>query len=304
MSYILGVDGGGSKTEAAIIDENGRVLGRGLAGGSNTNFVSRREAVASYVSAIRGALHEAALEPRQISAAGCTFCSAAPDAFTEVGLPVKPIPIGEHRVAFERAGLERIYGVVLIAGTGSACFGYGESNKRFVAGGHGPLLGDEGGGYDIGIQGLRTALKAVEGRKPPTMLTQAACEYFGVDSAKMVIRRLTGLQIKQPLIAGFAVKVVECARQGDAAALEILKYAGTALGELAVFVAGRIFEASDEFPLVLSGGVFNAGELVVAPLKLVVSAQFPKVQYFAARMSPGEAAARVTRKLVQSKGGR
>ncbi|MDH7601649.1 MAG: BadF/BadG/BcrA/BcrD ATPase family protein [Armatimonadota bacterium] len=304
MTYILGVDGGGSKTEAAVIDENRRVLGRGLAGGSNTNFVSRKEAVSSYVSAVKQALDEAGLRPQQIAAAGCTFCSAAPDAFAELGLQVKPIPIGEHQVAFERAGLQEVYGVVLIAGTGSSCFGFGKDGRRFHAGGHGPLLGDEGGGYDIGLQALRTALKAEEGRKPPTMLVEAACEYFGVRNARSVVSRLAGLQIEQPLIAGFAARVAECARQGDEAALEILRYAGTALGELAAFVAGRIFDRADRFPVVLAGGVFNAGDLVVEPLRAVVSAQFPGADYAAARMNPGEAAARVTLKLVESRGGK
>lgn len=300
MSYILGVDGGGSKTEAVIIDHSGAVLGRGLAGGSNTNFVPWQEAVASFRNAIQQALCEAHLEAQQISAAGCTFGSAAPDAFAELGIGVKPVGIAEYRVVFERAGLDRVYGVALVAGTGSSCFGFGESGKRFHAGGLGPLLGDEGGGYDIGLRGLRRALLAEQGRKPPTMLLQAACEYFGVPRAGMLVAKLAGPYIRQPLVAGFAREVAECARQGDEAALEIMQYAGRTLGELVSFVAGRVFSREDEFPVALAGGVFGAGELVIGPLRSVVLEQFPRAQLIVAWMSPGEAVARLVRKKVMS----
>lgn len=300
MSYILGVDGGGSKTEAVIIDRNGVMLGHGLAGGSNTNFIPWREAVASFRYAIQQALHNAQLEPRQICAAGCTFGSAAPNAFAELGIGVKPVGIAEHQVAFERAGLDRVYGVALVAGTGSSCFGFGESGKQFHAGGLGPLLGDEGSGYDIGLRGLRRALLAEKGRRPPTMLSQAVCEYFGVHTASMLVAKLAGPCIRQPLVAGFARKVAECARQGDEAALEIMQYAGRTLGELAIFVASHVFSREDEFPVALAGGVFGAGELVIDPLRSVILEQFPEARLIVARMSPGEAVARLVRKKIIS----
>ncbi|MGB9620163.1 MAG: BadF/BadG/BcrA/BcrD ATPase family protein, partial [Armatimonadota bacterium] len=67
--YTLGIDGGGSKTEAVIIDNSDRVLGTGRSGGCNTNFATRRDAVASYVDAIRQALDASGLEPRDIGQA-------------------------------------------------------------------------------------------------------------------------------------------------------------------------------------------------------------------------------------------
>jgi N-acetylglucosamine kinase-like BadF-type ATPase len=297
--YILGIDGGGSKTEAAIIDDNDRVLGCSVAGGSNTNFVERSEAVKSFVTAIKGALEEAGLQPSQIAGAGCTFGGVASDAFAEIGLCVKPVGVSECRVAFERAGLERMYGVALIAGTGSSCFGFGPEGQRFHAGGHGPLLGDEGGGYDIGIRGARIALQSYEGRKPPTMLIQAACEYFDVPNIRLLVHKLAGSCIRQTLIAGFAARVSDCARRGDQLASEILQYAGSVLGELVAFVASRVFSSDDEFPVVMAGGVFKAGDLVIEPLKSVVTAQFPKARLIVGHMNPGEAVARVTKRVLQ-----
>ena len=53
--------------------------------------------------------------------------------------------------------------------------------------------------------------------------------------------------------------------KGDQAAIEIIESAGEVLGELAAFVARRLFTEDDTFPFVLAGGVFNIGKLVLGP---------------------------------------
>ncbi|MGB9619298.1 MAG: BadF/BadG/BcrA/BcrD ATPase family protein, partial [Armatimonadota bacterium] len=157
--------------------------------------------------------------------------------------------------------------------------------------------GDEGSGYDIGLRGIRRALLSKDGRRPPTALTGAACLYFDVPSIGYVVGKLSRPRIQQPLIAGFAAMVSEAANAGDEAAIEIIIDAGKALGELAAFVAGRVFEREDTFPVVLAGGVFNAGDLLIDPLKAVMAPQFPKAEFTIAKMSPGEAVARLVRRM-------
>ncbi len=294
--YTLGIDGGGSKTEAVIIDDNDLVLGRGLAGGCNTNFVTRREAAASFAQAIRQALDAAGLRPADIGRAACTFGMAAREAFAEVGLVVPPVAVGEHNVVWERSGLARRYGVSIVAGTGSSCCGFGRDGRHFHAGGLGVLLGDEGGGYDIGLRAMRRAMLSIDGRRPPTALSGAVCDYLGVPTLGHVVRKLSGTRIQQPLIAGFAARVAEAANTGDEAAIEIIRGAGETLGELVAFVASRVFERGDEFPVVLAGGVFRAGDLLIEPLKAVVAPEFPKAGFVVATMSPGEAVARLARR--------
>ena len=295
--YTLGIDGGGSKTEAAIIDDNDRVLGRGLAGGSNTNFVTRRAAAAAFVEAIRQALDAAGLQAAEIGCAGCTFGGAAREAFAEVGIGTAPFGIGESQVAFERAGLDRMYGIAMVAGTGSTCFGIDGNGKQFHSGGLGALLGDEGGGYDIGLRGIRRALLSRDGRRPPTALTDAVCDYFEVPRIGHVVSKLSGTRIQQPLIAGFAARVAAAAAAGDEAATEIIMEAGETLGELIGFVASRLFGPDDAFPVVLAGGVFQAGSILTDPLKRVVIERFPRAEFVLANTSPGEAAARIARRM-------
>ena len=294
--YTLGIDGGGTKTEAVIIDELEQVAGVGLGGGSNCSFITHRAAVDSFVSAIRAALSSANLEPSDITCGGCTFGGAAKAAFEEVGIAVEPMPIAEHRVALERACITATSGVVLVAGTGSSCLAFSGEDKRTHSGGWGALLGDEGSAYDIGLRGIKRAMYAADGRLPATALTDAVCEYFQVDRVLGVVKELLGERIQQAKVAGFAVKVCETARAGDEAALQIIEEAGETLGELIAHTARRVLSEEDEFPIVLAGGVFNAGDLIIGPIRCVVAPQFPRARVLVARMSPGEAAARLARR--------
>lgn len=291
--YALGIDGGGTKTEAIIVDASARVIGSGIAGSSNTSFIPHREAVDAYVSAISAALRDASLEAGDIERAGCTFASAAPEAFGKLGIAAAPRIYSELSVAFERAVMERVVGVAVIAGTGSHAAGRTADGRTHSVGGWGAVIGDDGSAYDIGIRAIRRALMGADGRLPPTLLTQAVCDYFGVGSVRGVVGRLCGTKVQLSLVAGFAAKVSEIANAGDEAAAGIIEIAGQELGEMAAFVASKLFGTDDEFAVVLAGGVFNAGELVVDPIRGTIGPLFPAARVVVARMRPGEAVARL-----------
>ena len=291
--YALGVDGGGSKTDAVILDASGAVVGTGLGGASNANFVSRRTAASAFRRAIRAAIKEAGTDPAQITQAGCTFGTVAAEVLAELGIPARPVWFGESAVAFERAGIDDLRGVALIAGTGSSCFAADGQEVRVGMGGWGPILGDEGSAYHIGITGIRRALLAAEGRGPETTLEQSIREYFDVPSTQWVIGKLCDKKAIQSLVAGFAPEVSKAAYAGDAVAAEVIDHAGTALGELAAFVAGRVFAREDQFPFVLAGGVFNIGRLVIDPIRRILGSRFPNARIVIADMRPGEAVARL-----------
>ena len=274
------------------MDEEGKVLGTGLGGGTNTNFTSRRSAVTAFKRAIRGALSRAGLRPEDITCAATTFAMVADDAFRELGLSVKARIIGEPQVVFERAGFHEMYGIALVAGTGSSCFGYARGNRDFHAGGWGAIIGDEGSAFDIGLRGIKRAMMAGSGRMPPTLLTDELEAYAGPGGAREVVARF-GTRINQAGVAGFAAHVSRAAEAGDEAAKAILEEAGEELGELATFVARNLFAEDDEFPVVLGGGVFKAGRLVIDPIRCMFRPQFPRARVIVAEGSPGEAVARI-----------
>lgn len=291
--YTLGIDGGGSKTDAVILDQDGSVVGAGIAGGCNANFTPRRSAAAAYRRAIRAALKEANITAADISRAGCTFGAVAKAVFEELGISAEPRHFSEFGVAFERAGIRELRGVALIAGTGSSCVALDAEQRTRGFGGWGPLLGDDGSAYDIGLQGIKRAMLACEGRAPDTLLEEAVREYFDVARTKAAISKLFATGINQPLVAGFAPCVSGAAYDGDSAAIEIVESVGEVLGELAAFTARKFFREADAFPFVLAGGVFNIGKLVLDPIRCVLRPQFPKASIVIAEMRPGEAVARL-----------
>lgn len=291
--FTLGIDGGGSKTDAVILDRDSNVVGAGIAGGCNANFTPRRSAAAAYRRAIRAALKEADLSPADISRAGCTFGAVATGVFEELGIPAEARHVGESNVAFERAGILELRGVALTAGTGSSCVALDVGQRVIGFGGWGPLLGDDGSAYDIGLQGIKRAMLASEGRAPDTLLEEAVRGYFGVEWTKSAIHKLFKPGINQPLVAGFAPCVSRAAYDGDQAAAGIVESAGEVLGELAAFTARQFFSEADSFPFVLAGGVFNIGKLVIDPIRSVLRPQFPNARIVVAQMRPGEAVARL-----------
>jgi len=292
--YTLGVDGGGSKTDAVIIDADGAAVGAGLGGASNANFTPRRVVTASFRSAIRSAIRHARIDPARITRAGCTFGTVAREVLAELGIPAEPCWFGESAVAFERAGIDELRGVAMTAGTGSSCAVMDGSGTHISAGGWGPLLGDEGSAYSIGLAGIRRALLADEGRGGPTSLVDAVCRYFEVPKVRQAIGKLCDLKINQPLLAGFAPEVAAAAEQGDSVAIEVVQSAGDQLGALVTFLAAKAFGPEDEFPVVLAGGVFNIGELVIEPIRRMLADRFPNARIVMATMRPGEAVARLT----------
>lgn len=296
MKFFLGIDGGGTKTDAVIIDDDERVVGAGLSTGSNASFTSREAAKRSFTDAIGQALTAGNLKPEDIARAGCTFGALAHEAFRDVGLTVEPVSIGETSVSFERAGVSDRIGVALIAGTGSSCSGRSGNGEIGCAGGWGAVLGDDGSAYDIGRTAIRRVIWAEEGRVPPTLLTRKALEYFRVPRPRGIVGRLTGTAVNQALVAGFAVRVSEAAQEGDESAAQILTDAGRELADMALFVAGKLFEPDEDFPLVLAGGVFNAGELVIEQIRTPFSERFPCSRILRAEMRPGEAVARLVRR--------
>lgn len=155
------------------------------------------------------------------------------------------------------------HGVSLTAGTGVACFGTGDATS-VVVDGHGYLLGDDGGGFWIGREGLRAVLRQADGRGEPTALTARAIDSFGEVRGLPV--RIHGMPRAVNEIAHFAIDVLELSERDELAA-DILLRAARVLGEsvaaavtavkglspVAVALGGRLLaESSPLLPLVHS----------------------------------------------------
>jgi len=288
MPWVLGLDGGGSHTVALVANERGRVLGRGEAGPGNYHTAGLGPAGEAIRTAARAAIVDAGLVGQALSAA--FFALTGLDRITDrqvmagviasLGLRC-PIAL-EHDAQAALAGATGGHpGVVVIAGTGSIAYGEDALGNRFRAGGYGPLLGDEGGGYDIGRKAFIAALRAEDGRGPATSLTDRLKQRFMLEKMTDLINLVYGMPapLQRPEIAGLAPMVVEVAQEGDFVAREILRVAGRELGLLgAAVLQGLKWDPKTTVPVAGSGGVFAAGNLLGLPLQQVIHSVCPQAQ--------------------------
>jgi len=198
VRYVLGIDGGGSKTACLAADETGKLLGYGRGGPVNTNYVLRQEAVESLKCAINTALEEAGLRGEQIA----TLCISAPmepgaveEVMKECGIRhVIRAAEGETPRWAARFWIDGHIGVTVDAGTGSMARGWSRDGKEAGAGGWGATLGDEGSGYWISMKAMIAVLQAYDGRIAETMLPKPVLGHFGMsDVLDMMFQVSQGL---------------------------------------------------------------------------------------------------------------
>ena len=300
----MGIDGGGTKTEVVLLDMEGRVLATGLGGPSNQNYVGQETIDRSVQEAVLQAMQQADVNSPVIALVGMCIAgrvTVLEEILYRLGYVGEIVRYGEPQVAFARAGLEGHIGITAIAGTGSSFWGLNRAGREMIIGGWGPIAGEEGSGFDIGLQGIRAAGRSRDGRERETVLLQRALEHFGAADFGEILRRHCRPKIDQRAIAGFARVVTAAAIEGDQAAKRIARAAAESLASDIVHLSSLLFRPDEEFPVVLSGGVFSAGELITGPVTEGVRARFPNATVHVPRTSPGEAVARLTlRKLAPS----
>lgn len=266
MTLVLGVDGGGTKTDAAIaqVQDNGslRIVARGRSGSSNVRAVGWPSATAAVLAAIAQA---------QSAAEGLVdICSYMPSAFALAGAGtpqmvqrwtewIRQTNLGTCFVVVHdargaiRAGSVDDWGIALVAGTGSLAFGRARDGQTGRVGGWGYLLGDEGSGYALGMSALRAVVRAADGRGANTILSSALIAKWGLSAIDTLVDTVYGWTEPRGHIAELA-DIVVAAAPHDATAKAILDQAGEDLAELVITLAQKL-KWAEPFPLVFSGGV-------------------------------------------------
>jgi len=304
---VVGVDGGGTKTEAVIMDSDLRVIGEGRSGASNPLRVGLTSAAAAVREAIDNACASAKVRRSDLDAAEVGLAGARRQELRErmretlVPLGIRDIEVVTDADIALYGATDGAPGLVVIAGTGSICCGINGRGKKFCAGGWGPLAGDEGAGAWIARQALRAIAFASDGRGPETLLTEFACNYFHVSTADDLTTAIYAPTITNERIAGFGKDVVEAAKRKDPIAEKIILEGGKELGRAVVAVIKYLQMEREEFQIAFVGGVFRAsGEMITKPLKNEVAKVAPRAYYEAPHFSPAVAAARMARERINS----
>lgn len=265
MTYVLGLDGGGSTVRAAVFTPDLSILGQYVGETVNPSLIGREEAAARIQAALRAALMEAGIDPGEVAAVGLGIAGAAAahsEAWlrqvTADALPhAKIAPSSDYEIALVGAHGERC-GALVLAGTGSLAYGVSRAGESFLAGGWGYLLGDEGSGYWLGAQALRAAARMSDGRGPATALLEKMLGALNLESARDLIPWL--YQHAPPRareLAALAPLVMACADSGDPTGVEILDHGAHELALAARAVIRRLG--------LETGNIAFAGSLLTQP---------------------------------------
>ncbi len=262
-SYVLGVDGGGTSTRAVAFSLGGEVLGVGVSGGSNPNFISRKKVVPVLAEVINSACGKASEKGLTCAGAVLGIAGAGRGKFGFKLSEIVPSLLGSPPVMLEsdayialRGALLGKPGVIVIAGTGSIAFGIDERGERRAAGGWGPMFGDEGSAYDLARKGITACLRAYDGRGDKTIMTKVLLEQTKCGSLEVATEALHR-QSERAEIAQLCSIVFEAASCGDKVARGVVRQA---VAELVLSVEAVLADLS--FPenspkVALSGGVFQ-----------------------------------------------
>jgi glucosamine kinase len=285
--YLLGIDGGATKTLAAVLDIEQDALHVGRAGPSNEDAVGAKAAVQALLDAAGEALAGAGIAEQDLSSAVAAVAGTDTASVTrhvhrargESWIVVNDV-VGAWATATGGGP-----GVAAIAGTGSNVFGVGAGGRSWRTGGWGHLLGDEGSGYWLGAESIRAALRDRDASGPPTALGDAACAFFGRDTVEAVASLVYSKPLTKGEISAFAIETAKLAEQGDEVACELFQRGAAELGgQIAAVIEQAGLEGS--FPIGLIGSAYKAGEVFLAPLRERIAEAAPEAAIATVEMAP------------------
>lgn len=281
--FVLGVDVGSSKTHAVISDFNGRGVGFGRAGAGNHEVVDYPGLVAALKQAVSQALTQANL--RVDSLAGAGFGVSGYDwpsereptleAIGQLGLSC-PIELVNDTVLGLIAGTSQGWGLALVGGSGCNCRGIDPQGREGRVTGNGDAFGEYGGAGSVIYRALHIVSEQWSLRGPETALTQAFIDYCGAQDLDDLIE---GLALERYHLRSDAARMVfEVAANGDACAQDVIRWAGSELGELAQGVIRQIDLQDEAFEVALIGSLFDGGKLYVDSLREKIHQIAPRAQ--------------------------
>lgn len=298
MNYYLGIDGGGTKTTAAVSDENGSIIIKIT--GKSINFYSvgmdnARKNLAEIIAETEACLSKSEFKSVFIG------CSALDDEADEKLIHklcdgiINAEKIRMHSdvyIALRSVG-EAVCPCTVISGTGSMVVARDKNSNIHIAGGWGHIVGDEGSAYAIALNAFKLCCQQCDKNKVTPLLTRAV-SFFGVDNFRKAIDIIYSSETTKDVIAGFAEKVGELALTGDADALGIIHTEAEALAQTVCVLLDRIECCS---VLGLYGGVFQNNKIFSDAFSDKVKERYPDLKIKFITVPPEESALMLAREI-------
>ena len=266
MSLFIGVDGGGTRTRAVVMDVDGKELIRTEGPSSLINPVNLQDTIDVITRVCREAICEVeAMFPVSVLWAGIagagndSLRSMVKDGLQDAGI-AKAVHVGTDADAAFHDAFGSGSGILLISGTGSAALGRGVNGSEVNVGGWGALLGDEGSGYAVGMMALRAVVQGEDGRSIKTQLGGPILEKLAVGHIEDLMAWVA-IASKSD-IAGLAPLVCAQAEAGDEVASTIIENSVDHLIDHVLTVVKRLSPWPDRPMIALTGGLIEGDGLL------------------------------------------
>lgn len=281
MKYFLGADVGGTKTHVLIADEAGHVVGFGKAGPGNHEVVGYEGLASALATAMEQALAQAGVPRTSIAGAGfgvAGFDWPAEEAPTLAA--IRTLQLSAPLVAVNDtllgllAGSETGWGVAVVSGTGCNCWGWDETRRHIghVTGG-GWLFGEAAGAAELVMKTVQALAYEWTRRGPATSLTPLFIRAWGATDLPDLLEGV--MNGRYAIDASAAPLVFQAAAQGDAVALDLIRWAGYELGQLALAVIRQLHFEGLSFEVILTGSMFDGSPLLTQTMRQTVQAVAP-----------------------------
>jgi len=288
--FIVGVDGGTTKTIALIADDQGHILGAGRGGTSNWTGPDVERPMRVVAETVQQARRQAGLSLQDLELGVFALAGADwPEDYERREKVLRghhlarQIIVKNDALAGWRAGTRQRYGVGIVAGSSSNtcitapdgreyCFGY------YVV---------YGGAVDMGQEALYAVLRAEDGRGAPTQLSQVVLKRLGYLNPEQLLKAMVNNEIGLTPIMALCPLIFAAADSGDEVACEIVIKQGLALAEYAAAAIRRFKMQALEFDVVLSGSLFKGqGSLLVDTITQAIHRSAPRTRIVKANLEP------------------
>lgn len=294
MTYILGVDGGGSKTQAVIANDKGIKIAEGMAGRGNHQISGIQSAIREIRKAVDQALTYAGLTYSDISFTQYGLAGADRQKDFDIlrpalaELPLHPWQLVCDTMEGLRIGSSDNTGVVLVCGMGTNAAGRDSNGDTVQIGGFGYLYGDAAGGSYMAEETFRLAVRSWEGRERSSLLPVKVAHFHEKDDMQAVLDDYLDHEWTE-VPAALNMLLHEAAAEGDVLAITFLQQVGRELGNAANAVIERLGGFSNkDIPIVLTGSVLQKGQdaHLITALRDSIQAKHPNIHIVNPEMSP------------------
>lgn len=274
MAYFLALDAGGTRTTCVLADET-RELARAVGGSVKLMQVGEEEATARLLHLLGEVSGIARISLREVRRTCMGLAGLSISAVRQWAEKTLHDTVGGELelCGDEEIGLDAAFpggpGILVVAGTGANTVGRviapdgegGELVAKYWVGGWGPVLGDEGSGYWIGVEAVKAGLWAQD-RAVPTRLLKEISAFWQLESLGELVEM--GNSQPRPEFAALAPLVARLAGEGDDLATAVLERAGQELAEQVALVHLKMMEAGDVGPIgvAYTGSVLERIDLV------------------------------------------